>query len=70
MRRLDCQEIRMTQQPTPCPREHRPDDNTTRRVRDGHINDRRTDATHPDDDRLTEADLDRRERERHVTHAE
>jgi hypothetical protein len=60
----------MKQQPTPQPHERRPDDNTTRSIRDGRVEDWRTDATHPDDDRLTEAGLDRRERERHPTHAE
>jgi hypothetical protein len=59
----------MQQQPAPPPHERLPDDGSTHTKRDDRVNDHRTHHTHPDDDRLTEADLDRHERERRSTHA-
>jgi hypothetical protein len=59
----------MLQPPAQPPGEHRSDDDHTRTKRDDRVNDRRTRANHPDDDRLTEADLDRREAERRSTHS-
>jgi hypothetical protein len=52
------------------PQERLPDDSSTRTKRDDRLNDQRTHTRHPDDERLTEADLDERERERGSTHAQ
>ena len=46
------------------------DDTRTRTKRDDRINDRRTHARHPDDDRLTPGDLHRRPREPDSKHAQ
>ena len=59
----------MKEPPSPNPQDRFPDDNPTRSIRDGHDNDRRHHDSHADDDRLTEADLDRREHDRRSTHA-
>ncbi len=56
-------------QPQP-PDERVPDDGDTRTKRNDRLNDQRTRVRHPDDDRLTEADLDQHERERRTTHAQ
>jgi hypothetical protein len=56
-----------SEQPPP---ERRHDDDSTRTKRDDRINDRRTHAKHPDDDRLTPADLHRRRREPWSKHAQ
>lgn len=53
----------MTQQSTLPMHQRRPDDGRTHTKREDRVNDQRTRANHPDDDRLTEADLDRHERE-------
>lgn len=60
------------QPPHPHPPDERvPDDGSkTTTKRDDRLNDRRTQTRHPDDDRLTEADLDKEERERRSTHAQ
>jgi hypothetical protein len=60
----------MPDQSVHLPPERRPDDALTRTKRDDRINDRRTHAKHPDDDRLTPADLHRRPREPDSTHAQ
>ncbi len=54
------------------PQERVPDDGSTLTKRNDRLNDQRTHIRHPDDDRLTEADLDERERERghRSTHAQ
>ncbi len=52
------------------PQERVPDDGSTQTKRNDRLNDQRTHIRHPDDDRLTEADLDGRERERVSTHAQ
>lgn len=60
----------MQQQPARPPHERLPDDGSTRTKRSDRVNDHRTHTQHPDDDRLTEADLDEHERERRSTHAQ
>ncbi len=56
------------------PGERVPDDGSKRTNQNDRHNDQRTQTRHPDDDRLTEADLDDHERERagqqRSTHAE
>lgn len=52
------------------PAERRPGDDSMRTKREDCVNDRRTRANHPDDDRPTPADLLRRERERRSRHAQ
>ncbi len=59
----------MQQQPARTPHDRLPDDGSSGTKRDDRGNDRRNQRSHPDDDRLTEADLDRHEHERRSTHA-
>lgn len=52
------------------PQERLPDDDgSTRTKRSDRLNDQRTHTRHPDDERLTEAELDERDRERRSTRA-
>ena len=53
------------QHPDRSPRQRLPDDNGERV---DPIHDQHTHTRHPNDDRLTEADLDEHERERHARH--
>ena len=59
----------MQQQRERPPHERLPDDGNTRVKREDRINDQRSHHAHPDDDRLTEADLDRHDLDRREKHA-
>jgi hypothetical protein len=59
----------MHQPPTPPPSPRHPGEDDRRKQRDDRVDDRRHRVNHPDDDRLTEADLDRNETDRRSTHA-
>lgn len=54
--------------PAPPPRPVHPGEDDRRKRRDDRVDERRHRVSHPDDDRLTEADLDRHEAERRSTH--
>lgn len=59
----------MPQPPVPPPRPRHPGEDDSNKQRDDRVDEGRHRASHPNDDRLTESDLDRHEAERRSTHA-